>query len=81
MEFVNEEFKSTILYFKNEDIDIRREKLKDHLLYKIITEKKANFLTYEVKYRIEELFKSGNIFISTLPKTSEFVKSIKVNPH
>ena len=81
MEFVNDEFKTTISYFKNEDIEIRREKLKDHLLYKIITEKKANFLTYEVKYRIEELFKSGNIFISTLPRTSEFVKSIKANPH
>jgi hypothetical protein len=81
MEFVNDQFKTTILYFKNEDIEIRREKLKDYLLYKIIAEKKANFLTFEVKYKIEELLKSGNIFISTLPRTSEFVKFIKANPH
>ena len=81
MEFLNLEFQKKVKEHIDNNQELCRESLKKFLLHSIAFEKKANFLTYEIKYRLENMLNADEVSKTTLPKTNEYAKYLTSDAH
>lgn len=81
MEFLNLEFQKKVKEHIDNKEELCRKSLKKFLLHSIAFEKKANFLTYEIKYRLENILNADEVLKPTLPKTNEYAKYLTSDAH